>query len=61
MSDAIKKVLVYRALSFMIGFAMSYLWFGAFTQSFGFMVTTMTILTVVHYFFERWWVDESEE
>ena len=61
MSAAIKKVLVYRALSFAIGFAMSYLWFGAFTQSFGFMFTTMIILTVVHYFLEQWWVEESEE
>ena len=58
-SDALKKVLAYRALSFVIGFTMSYLWFGTFTKSFGFMVTTMTILTVAHYFFEQWWDDDA--
>jgi len=59
MSNAIKKVLAYRALSFVIGFIMSYLWFGTITRSFGFMITTMSLLTVVHYFFEQWWDNDA--
>jgi uncharacterized membrane protein len=59
MSNVLKKVAVYRAISFVIGFVMSYLWFGTFDQSFLFISTTMAVMTVVHYFFERWWDDDA--
>ena len=59
MNDALKKVLAYRAISFVIGLTMSYLWFGTFGRSFLFIVTTMAMMTIAHYFFERWWDDDA--
>jgi len=56
----IKKVLAYRALSFIVGFTVTYMWWGTWQQSFLFTIVLLSIMTVVHYFFEKWW-DRNKE
>jgi len=55
MSNIIKKVLAYRALSFVVGFAVTYMWWGIWQQSFLFTVVLLSTMTIVHYLFEKWW------
>ena len=57
--EKVKKVVVWRVLSTLLGGAISYLYLGSVTRSLEMTVVIGGTMTVVHYFFERWWDNES--
>jgi uncharacterized membrane protein len=58
--EKIKKVVVWRGVSTLLGWAISYMYLGSITRSLEMTVVIGGTLTIVHYFFEKWWDgDES--
>ncbi len=58
--EKIKKVVVWRGVSTLLGWAISYVYLGSITRSLEMTVVIGGTLTIVHYFFEKWWDgDES--
>ena len=57
--EKVKKVVVWRGVSTLLGWAISYLYLGSITRSLEMTVIIGFTLTIVHYFFERWWDNES--
>ena len=55
MNEKIKKVIVWRILSTLLGWAISYLYLGSITRSLEMTVVIGGTMTFVHYFFEKWW------
>jgi uncharacterized membrane protein len=55
MDDKVKKVITWRMISTLCGWGISYLYLGSITLSLEMTVVIGGSLTVVHYFFERWW------
>ena len=57
--EKVKKVVVWRGGSTLLGWAISYLYLGSITRSLEMTVIIGFTLTIVHYFFERWWDNEG--
>jgi uncharacterized membrane protein len=57
--EKVKKVVVWRGVSTLLGWAISYLYLGSITRSLEMTVIIGFTLTIVHYFFERWWDNEG--
>ena len=57
--DRVKKVIAWRILSTLCGWAISYVYLGSVMRSLELTVVIGFTMTVVHYFFERWWEDEG--
>ena len=55
MDNKVKKVITWRIISTLCGWAISYLYLGSITLSLEMTVVIGGTMTVVHYFFERWW------
>jgi len=55
MDDKVKKVITWRMISTLCGWGISYLYLGSITLSLEMTVVIGGSMTVVHYFFERWW------
>jgi len=55
MDDKVKKVITWRMISTLCGWGISYLYLGSITLSLEMTVVIGGSLTVVHYFFEKWW------
>ena len=55
MNDKIKKVIMWRALSFTVASIISYLYLGEFKKSLELTVILTIILTTMHYFYEQAW------
>jgi len=54
-NDKVKKVITWRVISTLCGWGISYLYLGSITLSLEMTVVIGGSMTVVHYFFERWW------
>jgi len=57
--EKIKKVVAWRGVSTLLGWAISYVYLGSITRSLEMTVIIGGTLTIVHYFFEKWWENES--
>tara|TARA_R110000851_G_scaffold25240_1_gene72797 strand:- start:9982 stop:10155 length:174 start_codon:yes stop_codon:yes gene_type:complete len=55
MNKKFKKVLVWRLISTLCGWAISYAYLGNATKSLELTVVIGVVLTAVHYMFEKWW------
>lgn len=55
MSDTVKKVIAWRLISFFIAMIYNLIFLGGWQKSFVLTVALMTVLTVIHYAFEKWW------
>ncbi len=55
MNDKMKKVIVWRILSTFCGWGITYLYLGNITRSLELTVVIGFTMTIVHYFFEKWW------
>ena len=55
MDDKIKKVVTWRIISTLCAWAISYLYLGSVTLSLEMTVVIGGTMTVIHYFFEKWW------
>ena len=55
MNDKLKKVMVWRALSFTVASIISYFYLGEFKKSLELTVILTIILTTIHYFYEGFW------
>ena len=55
MNEKVKKVIVWRILSTMCGWGISYIYLGSVIRSLELTIVIGFTMTVVHYFFEQWW------
>ncbi len=55
MDNKVKKVITWRIISTLCGWAISYLYLGSVTLSLEMTVVIGGTMTVIHYFFEKWW------
>ena len=55
MNDKLKKVMMWRALSFTVASIISYFYLGEFKKSLELTVILTIILTTIHYFYEQAW------
>ena len=55
-SLTVRKVITWRILSFTIATLLMYPFIGSFMKSIGLTVFINIVMTVVHYFFERYWL-----
>jgi uncharacterized membrane protein len=55
MSDTLKKVIAWRAISFAVAMAYNLVFLGGWQRSFLLTVLLMSVLTGMHYVFELWW------
>ena len=55
MKDRIKKVIVWRIISTLIALILSFLFLGELTKTVAMVVTFTIVMTLCHYFFEKWW------
>jgi len=55
MNDKARKVIAWRILSTMCGWGISYLYLGSVTRSLELTVVIGFTMTIIHYFFEKWW------
>ncbi len=55
MNDKIKKVIIWRMLSFTIAGTISYLYLEEFRRSLELTIILTIVMTVVHYFYEVAW------
>ena len=53
--EKVKKVIAWRVVSTLCGWGISYLYLGNITLSLEMTVVIGGTMTVVHYFFEKWW------
>jgi uncharacterized membrane protein len=53
--EKFKKVLVWRVISTLFGWVISYAYLDNVTKSLELSVVIGVIMTVVHYVFEKWW------
>jgi uncharacterized membrane protein len=54
-SDTVKKVIAWRLISFVVAMIYNLVFLGGWQKSFLLTVALMTVLTVIHYAFEKWW------
>ena len=59
MNDKLKKVMVWRALSFTVASIISYFYLGEFKKSLELTVILTIILTTIHYFYEQAWENKK--
>jgi len=59
-NDKVKKVVTWRIVSTLCGWAISYAYLGSVTKSLELTVVIGFTMTVVHYFFEKWWENDDE-
>jgi uncharacterized membrane protein len=55
MNEKVKKVLLWRVLSTLCAWVISYVYLGSVTKSLELTIIIGITMTVVHYFFEKWW------
>ena len=55
MNEKLKKVIMWRVLSFTVASIISYLYLGEFKKSLELTVILTIILTTIHYFYEQAW------
>ena len=55
MNDKVKKVITWRIVSTLCAWMISYLYLGSITLSLEMTVVIGGTMTVIHYFFEKWW------
>lgn len=55
MSDTLRKVIAWRLISFVVAMIYNLVFLGGWQKSFLLTVALMTVLTVIHYAFEKWW------
>ena len=55
MQDKVRKVIAWRILSTLCGWAISYLYLGSVVRSLEMTVVIGFSMTIIHYFFEVWW------
>ena len=54
-NDKLKKVICWRFLSTLCGWFITYLFLGEVIRSLELTVVIGFTMTIVHYFFEKWW------
>ena len=54
-NEKFKKVLVWRAISTLCGWVISYAYLDSITKSLELSAVIGVVMTVVHYAFEKWW------
>jgi uncharacterized membrane protein len=59
MNRKLKKVIVWRALSFSIASAISYLYLGEFKRSMELSVILTVVLTIIQYYYESFWEKDT--
>jgi uncharacterized membrane protein len=59
MNRKLKKVIVWRALSFSIASAISYLYLGEFKRSMELTVILTVVLTIIQYYYESFWEKDT--
>ena len=59
MNEKLKKVLLWRVLSTLGAWAISYGYLGSATRSLELTAVIGITMTAVHYFFEKWWDNEK--
>jgi len=55
MNDKIKKVVVWRIISFTVASIISYWYLGEFKKSLELTIILTFVMTTLHYFYEEFW------
>ena len=55
MNSIIKKVIVWRLISTVVAFGLTLLFLGEVTKSLVMVAVFVTTMTIMHYYFEKWW------
>ena len=55
----LKKVVIWRMLSFSIASVMSYLYLGEFSKSLELIVILTVVLTAIQYYYESFWEKDT--
>jgi uncharacterized membrane protein len=59
-SDTLRKVIVWRVISFTVAMTYNLAFVGGWQRSFLLTVLLMSVLTGMHYMFELWWEKDRE-
>ena len=59
MSRKLKKVIIWRILSFSVASAISYLYLGEFKRSLELTLILTVVLTAIQYYYESFWEKET--
>ena len=54
-TSIIKKVILWRIISFTLATIVTYIFIGQLRSSIYLSLTINGLVTIVHYFFEKWW------
>ena len=57
MQDRVKKVIVWRIISTIVAILLTVAFFGEWAKSIEMVFVFTVVMTVLHYFFEKWWED----
>ena len=55
MNEHLKKVIIWRTISFPTATTITYLYLGELTRSITLTAILLVVMTTVHFFFERFW------
>jgi uncharacterized membrane protein len=55
MQDRIKKVIIWRIISTIVAILLTVAFFGEWSKSIEMVFVFTVVMTVLHYFFEKWW------
>lgn len=56
----LKKVIAWRILSTVVSIVIVYLYLGEIQSAGELTVMMMIVMTILHYFFERWWEKDNK-
>ena len=54
-NSLVKKVIAWRILSTVVAFGLTLLFIGEMTKSLVMTVVFVITMTILHYYFEKWW------
>ena len=55
MNNLVKKVIAWRVLSTVVAFGLTLLFLGEMTKSLIMTTVIVVTMTILHYYFEKWW------
>jgi len=54
-NDKIRKVIIWRVLSTILGWGITYMYIGELFKSLELTVVIGSAMTIIHYYYEGWW------
>ncbi|MBK25080.1 MAG: hypothetical protein CME70_19435 [Halobacteriovorax sp.] len=61
MKGDVSKVITWRVISLIVGTIITYAYLGEIRQSIELTVIFSIVMTVLHYFFEKWWKNKVND